>query len=100
MVKVIKIVLAILLFVCIANMPYDYYQFLRYLALVGFAILAYEANKAVKLNETIIFIAIAVLFQPVFKISLGRTIWNALDVFIGVGLILSMYNQKNKTNTT
>lgn len=56
-----------------------------------------EANKADQLNETIIFIALAILFQPIFKISFGRTIWNAIDVLIGVGLILSMYNQKNKT---
>ncbi len=80
-------------------MPYDYYEFLRFVAIIGFAILAYEANKAHKLNETIIFITLAILFQPIFKIPFGRTIWNAIDVLIGFGLILSMYNQKNQNKT-
>lgn len=97
--KAIKIVLAILMFICLADMPYDYYEFVRFVALIGFGILAYEANKADQLNETIIFIALAILFQPIFKIPFGRNIWNAIDVLIGVGLILSMYNQKNKNKT-
>lgn len=95
--KAIKIVLAILMFICLADMPYDYYEFVRFVALIGFSKLAYDANKADQLNETIIFITLAILFQPIFKIPFGRNIWNAIDVLIGFGLILSMYNQKNKT---
>ncbi len=87
------------MFVCIADMPYDYYEFLRFIALVGFAILAYEANNAGKPNETILFIALGLLFQPFFKISLGRTIWNTIDVLIGVGLIISIFTQKNQKKT-
>jgi hypothetical protein len=32
------------------------------------------------------------LFQPFFKISLGRTLWNMVDVIVAVGLLLSVYN--------
>ena len=39
--KVIKIVLAILLFICLLDMPYGFYQVVRFVALIGFAILAY-----------------------------------------------------------
>jgi len=42
--RVIKIVLAILFFICLADMPYGYYQFIRFAALIGFAILAYQAH--------------------------------------------------------
>lgn len=34
--KTIKIVLAVLFFLCLLKMPYGYYELVRYLALVGF----------------------------------------------------------------
>ena len=37
----IKIILAILFFLCLADMPYGYYQFVRFAGLIGFVILAY-----------------------------------------------------------
>jgi hypothetical protein len=41
----IKIVLAVLFFICLFDMPYGYYQFVRFAGLIGFAILAYQANQ-------------------------------------------------------
>ena len=43
--KAIKIVLAVLFFLCLADMPYGFYQFVRFAGLIGFAILAYQAHK-------------------------------------------------------
>ena len=91
----IKIVLAILLFLCLADMPYGYYQFVRFIGLVGFAILAYQANQQNNQTETIIYGALALLFQPFFKISLGRELWNVIDVVVGLGLLVSIFF-KNK----
>lgn len=65
--KIIKIGLAILLFLCLADMPYGYYQFVRFIGLVGFAILAYQANQQNNQTETIIYGALALLFQPFLK---------------------------------
>ncbi|MGN8058721.1 DUF6804 family protein [Pedobacter sp. 22163] len=39
MVTLIKILLAGLLIICLANMPYGYYQLIRFLAMVGFGML-------------------------------------------------------------
>lgn len=93
--KIIKIDLAILLFLCLADMPYGYYQFVRFIGLVGFAILAYQANQQNNQTETIIYGALALLFQPFFKISLGRELWNVMDVVVGLGLLVSIFF-KNK----
>lgn len=41
--KSIKITLSILLFLCLADMPYGYYELVRFLALVGFGLLAYQS---------------------------------------------------------
>jgi hypothetical protein len=89
--KVIKIILAILFFSCLADMPYGYYQLVRFSGLVGFIILAYLASDKENKVEMIIFICLAVLFQPLFKISLGRVIWNIVDVIVGIGLFASVF---------
>lgn len=87
----IKITLAVLFFICLADMPYGYYQLVRFMALVGFAILAYKANEQGKKVEAIIYVCLAILFQPLIKIALGREIWNVVDVIVGIGLIASIF---------
>ena len=77
-------------------MPYGYYQLVRFVAMIGFAYLAYKANKQNNKTEVIVFVVLAVLFQPFVTIALGRTIWNIVDFFIGIGLIGSLFLNKNK----
>ena len=86
----IKIVLAILFFLCLADMPYGYYQFARFAGLIGFAILAFQANQQGRQTEMIIYGGLALLFQPFFKIALGRQMWNIVDVVVGIGLLISI----------
>lgn len=76
-------------------MPYGYYEFVRFTALIGFAILAYDANKQNKQTEMIVYGSLALLFQPFFKIALGRDLWNIVDVIVGVGLIVSIFSKSN-----
>ncbi len=92
--KIIKISLAILLLVCLAKMPYGYFQLVRFLALVGFGLLAYQSSKRNSETEVILYIILAILFQPFFKISLGRMFWNIVDVIAAIGLLLSVLKSK------
>jgi hypothetical protein len=94
--SIIKIGIAILLFLCIINMPYGYYQFVRFISMCGFAYLAFSSNEDNKKNEAFVYIALAILFQPFIKISLGRTIWNVVDFTVGISLILSLFQRKTK----
>lgn len=87
---IIKGGLAILLFLCLLDMPYGYYQFVRFLAMAGFGVLAYQANEEGRNTGAIIFAALALLFQPFFKIALGRDLWNIVDVIVGIGLIITL----------
>ena len=87
----IKIVLAILFFLCLADMPYGFYQFVRFAGLIGFAILVYQAIQQGRQTEMIIYGVLALLFQPFFKIALGRQIWNIVDVVVGIGLFISIF---------
>lgn len=95
--KVIKIILAILFFICLLKMPYGYFQFVRFAASLGFIILAYDTSKEKIKTETIIYIALAILFQPLIKIPLGREIWNVIDIITGIGLIVSIFIKRKPT---
>ena len=77
-------------------MPYGYYQIVRFVAMIGFAYLAYSANEQNSKNEKFIYIALAILFQPFAKIAFGREIWNFIDVIIGIGLLASIFTNKIK----
>lgn len=94
----IKIGLAIVLFLCLFNMPYGYYQFVRFTSMVGFSYLAYSSNEVNKKSEVFVYIGLAILFQPFIKIALGRTIWNVVDFIVGIGLMVSLFISKTRDN--
>lgn len=95
--NLIKLLLSVLFLLCLFDMPYGFYQFVRFIGLVGFGFLAYQSNQKEKQIEVLIYVALAILFQPLFKISLGRTLWNIVDVIVAIGLLLSMLlNEKEK----
>lgn len=83
----LKLVLAILLLLCLADMPYGFYQIVRFAAAAAFAYLSYDYFKSKKDGLGFVFAALALLFQPFFKVALGRTIWNIVDVLVAIGLI-------------
>jgi hypothetical protein len=94
--KILKLIIAVLLFVCLLDMPYGYYQFIRFFACIGFAYLAYKSNEQSNKTVTITFVILAILFQPFVKISLGRELWNIVDVIVGAVLLLSIFVNFNK----
>ncbi len=77
-------------------MPYGYFQLVRFLAFASFGFLAYRANEKDKSEQVYIFLALALLFQPFYKIALGREIWNMVDVVVGVALLISIFIPKKR----
>ena len=78
-------------------MPYGYYQLVRFLGMVGFAILAYhnyESNRSM----AILWIVSAILINPIFKITLGRALWNAVDVLWAALLMASIFTPQLRSN--
>lgn len=92
--KQISIVLAALLILCLAPMPYGYYQMVRFVAMVVFAVMAYRYYEEKKNQLAIVFGALALLFQPFIKVALGKAIWNVVDVVVAIALILLWYRNK------
>ena len=96
--QIIKTILAVLLLLCLAPMPYGYYQLVRFVAMVAFAYLAYCHFKSEECGLGFIFVAIALLFQPFFKVALGRILWNVVDVIVAIGLIYLVVKGRSKNS--
>lgn len=96
---ILKIVVAVLLLLCLADLPYGMYEIIRFAATAAFAWMSYDYFKAKKDLLGFVFAALALLFQPFFKVALGRVIWNAVDVIVVIVLVLLLINtfgQKKK----
>lgn len=93
--KQVYLILSVLLLLCLTPMPYGYYQFVRFVAMVVFGVMAYRYYEAKKNELAITFGALALLFQPFAKVALGRTMWNVVDVVVAVLLIALWWKEKN-----
>lgn len=92
-----NIVLSALLLLCLAPMPYGYYILIRYVSMVVFGFMAYRYVKENKVALAVTFGALALLFQPFFKIALGRTMWNIVDVLVAILLIVLWIKERGQS---
>lgn len=94
--KYINLIPAALLLLCLAPMPYGYYQLVRFVAMVVFGVMAFQYYEKKQEALMVVFGALALLFQPFIKIALGRTLWNVVDVVVAVLLIALWLIDKGK----
>lgn len=93
--RYIYLIFAVLLLLCLAPMPYGYYQLVRFVSMVVFAVMAYQYYVKKQELWAVAFCALALLFQPFFKVALGRTMWNIVDVVVAIILLFMAFNDKN-----
>lgn len=91
-----QFVLAIALLLCLAPMPYGYYMLVRYGSAIILGIMAYQYYLARKEKLALIWGALAVLFQPIIKIPLGKTMWSIVDVIVAILLFLTIFHAYSK----
>lgn len=84
-------VIAAVLLLCLLDMPYGFYTLVRFIAVVSFCYFAYIAYQSGNEGRMILFIALAILFQPFFKFPLGREIWNIVDICIAGYLVYLLF---------
>lgn len=93
----IKLLLPLLLIFCLADMPYGYYIFTRIIMTITAALLAYNYFDQNKKEIAYFWGAIAIMFQPIYKIPLGRELWKGVDIIIAIILIIRIYKEYNNT---
>lgn len=98
--KQVYLILAAMMLLCLAPMPYGYFMLVRLVATVAFGIMAYHYYKEDKTAATYIFGGLALLFQPMYKIALGRTIWNVVDVIVAILLVALFFMERRMMTKT
>lgn len=92
--KHLYIILATLLLLCLAPMPYGYFMLVRFVMMLACGGLAYRYYMLNKQIAMWVFITLGLLFQPLYKIVLGRAIWNVVDIFVAVFLVTLFFVEK------
>lgn len=96
---ILKLIIAVLLLLCLADMPYGFYELIRFASAGAFAYLSYDYFKSKREAMGFVFAGLALLFQPFLKVSLGRTLWNLVDIVVAIGLIyliIKTFRKKKK----
>ena len=88
------LIMAVILLICLFDMPYGYYQLVRFVAMIVFGVntFVYVAKEDSRLMITMG--ALAILFQPLFPITLGKMIWNIVDVIVAIFLLYLWYKEE------
>ena len=94
--KQIYILLATMLLLCLAPMPYGYFMLVRFVMMVACGWMAYQYYQRNKTVATWVFGILAMLFQPMYKIALGRTVWNIVDVIVAIFFIVLFFFERKR----
>ena len=92
----VYLIIAALMLLCLAPMPYGYFQLVRFLSTLVFGVMAFRYYQEQKEWLAYTCGTLALLFQPFYKIALGRTVWNIVDVIVAVGLIALLFYEWKK----
>ena len=90
------LIFAFALLACLLPMPYGYFMLIRFAAMIIFGLMALIYYQEQKEGMAIFFGSMVILFQPIIKISLGRTMWNIVDVVMAIVLLAIWYRNSQK----
>lgn len=94
-----SLILALTLILCLYPMPYGFYTIVRLAAAVIGVCWSVKFYNELSISKAIVAGAIAVLFQPLIKITLDRLTWNIVDIVVAVMIAIVVFsNQKKSQN--
>lgn len=88
--KYFIILTILMLFGAIAEWPYGYYSILRWITCITSILVAFQAFEKNIDWAKVVFIIIAILFNPLAPIYLSRSTWVALDIVTAIFFIFSI----------
>lgn len=102
--NIVSISCASLLFIAVIRLPIEYYTFLRIVTFIG-AIFTLFTLKPAQVYWKVIFMLIAILFNPIVPIYLYiKAYWIPLDIISGILFLLMVFikplkKESEKTET-
>jgi len=93
--KTIRLIAAGLLLLAIADLHYGYYTFLRITICIVSVITFYLSYKSDNKSWMWLFGIIAVLFNPIIPIYLGKEFWVVIDFITAAIFIVSIFKVTN-----
>lgn len=91
-ITILKIAVAILLLVCLFNLPHLLEKILNIAIFSGFIALALMCSGNKK--EMPVFLLLAITFQPFFTLDLGLQAWQMIQIIVATYLILDFFKEK------
>lgn len=85
-----------LLLLCLVRMPYGYYTLIRFLVMAGGIGWAVRFFREERVYFALSAALVALLFNPIWKVALGRGVWNAIDVLLAILLVVLLYMRSKK----
>ncbi len=80
--KIIWFASSIALLIAVLPLPYGYYMLLRLLITASAAYVAYKNfNKEIP-TWGVVFVAVAMLFNPVYLVHFDKALWAILDIAV------------------
>lgn len=89
-IKYFAILSIFMLFGAIAEWPYGYYILLRWITCITSILVAIQAFEKNIDWAKVVFIVIAILFNPLAPIYLSRSIWIPLDIVTAILFIFAI----------
>ena len=92
--KFTRILVAILLLLALLKLPIGYYTFLKIFIVIISLILVYKANDLKNQVWFILFLILAIIFNPIIPIYFNKLIWKIIDIFAAIIFLMSLYYLK------
>ena len=89
----IQIAGAAILLLCVFKLPIGFYTIVRVVTTIISAYFAYEYYRQHKKELALTFLIVVVLFQPFFKLTLGRDVWLFLDIAVAALLLFLAFKE-------
>ena len=88
-----NIIVALLLFWATERHPYSYYTMLRFVT-CGVSVAGFFVALHIKRQvEPWLYGAVALLFNPIIPVHLSKSIWQPIDIIVGIGFLISAVNK-------
>lgn len=94
------VISALLLLVAPGDHPYGYYTFLRWAVFLSASLIAWGARESPRQYMTVLFAAVAILFNPFVPIELTRSIWAPIDLICAGLFALALFLPHQQTPLT